>query len=246
MSDLVSKVAVVTGGSRGIGKATVRRLLEEGCRVAFCGTQEKVLEQTAEDLKGGENLFYTVVDVSQEESVKKFAEAVLNRWGQVDILVNNAGIVKDGLLLRMTKDDWQHVLDVNLKGAFLMTRAFVRPMMKKRWGRIVNVTSIVGIRGNTGQANYAASKAGLIGLTKTVAQEFAGRGITCNAVAPGFIETDMTAGLDEKMRQGLLEKIPLGFLGKPEDVSETIAFLVSEKARYITGQVICVDGGMIL
>jgi 3-oxoacyl-[acyl-carrier protein] reductase len=185
-------------------------------------------------------------NVTQAGQVEAFAEKVLEKFGKVDILVNNAGITKDNLLLRMSEQEWDAVLNVNLKGTFLVTKAFVKPMMKARQGRIVNIASIIGVRGNAGQANYAASKAGIIGLTKTTAREFASRNITCNAIAPGFIQTDMTKALGDKAREELLQQIPLGYLGETTDIANTVLFLASEEGRYITGQVICVDGGMVI
>ena len=185
-------------------------------------------------------------DVSKANEVENFASLVLNTFGKADILVNNAGITKDNLLLRMGEQEWDDVISVNLKSAFLMTKLFVKPMMKARAGRIINLTSIVGVRGNAGQANYAASKAGIIGLTKTVAREFASRNITCNAVAPGFIQTDMTKAMGDKAKEELMKEIPLGVLGESKDVAAAVLFLASEEARYITGQVLCVDGGMVI
>lgn len=241
------RVAVVTGGGRGIGRAVAERLASEGARVAICGTREDVLKRAAEEIsKDGAEVFPVKADVSDPAAVEELAEAVLNRFGKADILVNNSGITRDNLLVRMGEEDWDRVLAVNLKGAFLVTKALIRPMMKARWGRIINITSVIGVRGNAGQANYAASKAGLIGFTKTVAREFASRGVTCNAVAPGFIETDMTRDLDAKAREGALSQVPLGFFGEPRDVAAVAAFLASEEARYVTGQVLCVDGGMVM
>jgi len=241
------RVAVVTGGNRGIGKALALAFAREGASVAICGTNEATLAETAAEIEAmGVRGLWRKVDVSRAEETETFAGAVLEAFGQVDVLVNNAGIAKDGLLLRMSEKDWDDVLSVNLKSMFLMTKAFVKPMMKARRGRIVNMSSIIGVRGNAGQANYAASKAGIIGLTKTVAREFSSRNITCNAVAPGFIQTDMTTALGDKAKEELLGQIPLGFLGEPRDVAGLVLFLASEEARYITGQVICVDGGMVI
>jgi 3-oxoacyl-[acyl-carrier protein] reductase len=203
-------------------------------------------EAASEIEKSGVKCLAQKVDVSKEAEVEAFAKAVLEAFGKLDILVNNAGITKDNLLLRMGSQEWDDVIQVNLKSAFLMTKVFVKPMMKARQGRIINMTSIVGVRGNAGQANYAASKAGLIGLTKTTAREFASRNVTCNAVAPGFIQTDMTSALGDKAKEELLKEIPLGYLGETKDIAGVVAFLASEEARYITGQVICVDGGMVI
>jgi 3-oxoacyl-[acyl-carrier protein] reductase len=245
--NLKDKVAVVTGGNRGIGKAIALLLAQKGTSVAICGTNEATLKETTDEIKvfGGQCLALKV-DVSKAGEVEAFSKSVLDQLGKVDILVNNAGITKDNLLIRMSEQEWDDVLDINLKSTFLMTKAFVRPMMKARQGRIINITSIIGVRGNAGQANYAASKAGIIGLTKTTAREFASRNITCNAVAPGFIQTDMTKALGDKAKEELLQQIPLGFLGETADIAGTVLFFASEEARYITGQVICVDGGMVI
>ena len=241
------KVAVVTGGNRGIGKAIALLLAQKGASVAICGTNEATLGETAGEMKTlGVQALALKVDVSKAGEVEAFSKAVLEQFGKIDILVNNAGITRDNLLLRMSEQEWDDVLDTNLKGAFFMTKAFVRPMMKARQGRIINITSIIGVRGNAGQANYAASKAGIIGLTKTTAREFASRNITCNAIAPGFIQTDMTKALGDKAREELLQQIPLGILGETSDIANTVLFFASEGARYITGQVVCVDGGMVI
>jgi 3-oxoacyl-[acyl-carrier protein] reductase len=241
------KVAVVTGGNRGIGRGTALAFAREGASVAICGTNEATLAETAAEIeKAGVKCFRQKTDVSNAGEVEAFAKGVLEAFGRVDALVNNAGITRDGLLVRMGEADWDAVLDVNLKGTFLVTKAFVKSMMKARQGRIVNITSVVGVRGNGGQANYSASKAGIIGLTKTTAREFAARNITCNAVAPGFIRTDMTGELGDKAREELLRQIPLGTLGESADVAGLVLFLASEEARYITGQVVCVDGGMVI
>jgi 3-oxoacyl-[acyl-carrier protein] reductase len=205
------------------------------------------LKETAIEIeKTGVKCTAQKADVSKAEEVEAFSKAVLDSFGKVDILVNNAGITKDNLLIRMSEQEWDDVLDINLKSTFLVTKAFVRSMMKARQGRIINITSVIGIRGNAGQANYAASKAGIIGLTKTTAREFASRNITCNAVAPGFIQTDMTHALGDKAKEELLQQIPLGFLGETADIANTVLFFASNEARYITGQVICVDGGMVI
>ncbi len=244
---LENKIAVVTGGNRGIGKSIALTLAQNGASLAICGTNEVTLKETATEIeKNGVKCLAHKVDVSKVEEVENFSKAVLDTFGKVDVLVNNAGITKDNLLIRMTVQEWDDVLGINLKSAFLVTKAFVRSMMKARQGRIINITSIIGIRGNAGQANYAASKAGIIGLTKTTAREFASRNITCNAIAPGFIQTDMTNALGEKAKEELLKQIPLGFLGETADIAETVLFFASNEARYITGQVICVDGGMVI
>jgi 3-oxoacyl-[acyl-carrier protein] reductase len=244
---LKDKVAVVTGGNRGIGKMIALTLARNGASIAICGTNENTLKETASEIeKLGVKSLALKVDVSRGPEVEIFAKTVLDSFGKVDVLVNNAGITKDNLLIRMGEQEWDDVLNINLKGAFLMTKAFVRSMMKARQGRVINITSIIGVRGNAGQANYAASKAGIIGLTKTTAREFASRNITCNAIAPGFIQTDMTHALGDKAKEELLQQIPLGFLGETSDVANTVLFFASEESRYITGQVICVDGGMVI
>ncbi len=245
--NLKDKVAVVTGGNRGIGKAIALKLAQQGASVAICGTNEATLKETAAEIeKAGVKALTMKVDVSKGSEVEIFSKAVLETFGKVDILVNNAGVTKDNLLLRMSEDEWDGVMAINLKGTFLMTKYFVKAMMKARQGRIINITSVVGIQGNAGQANYAASKAGIIGLTKTTAREFSSRNITCNAVAPGFIQTDMTSALGGKVKEEVLKEIPLGFLGETSDIANTVAFFASDGARYITGQVICVDGGMVI
>jgi 3-oxoacyl-[acyl-carrier protein] reductase len=244
---LKDKVAVVTGGNRGIGKAIALKLAQEGASVAICGTNEATLKETALEIENrGVKSFQMKVDVSKGPEVDLFVKAVLETFEKVDVLVNNAGITKDNLLLRMSEQEWDDVLNVNLKSAFLMTKYFVKSMMKDRQGKIINITSIVGVRGNAGQANYAASKAGIIGLTKTTAREFSSRNITCNAIAPGFIQTDMTHALGEQAREALLKEIPLGFLGETSDIANVVAFFASDDSRYITGQVVCVDGGMVI
>jgi 3-oxoacyl-[acyl-carrier protein] reductase len=241
------KVVVVTGGNRGIGKEIALTFARHGASVAICGTNEETIKTTASEIEAlGVKSLGLKTDVSKGNEVENFTSLVLNTFGKIDVLINNAGITKDNLLLRMGEQEWDDVLSVNLKSAFLMTKLFVKPMMKARVGRIINLTSIVGIRGNAGQANYAASKAGIIGLTKTVAREFASRNITCNAVAPGFIQTDMTNTLGDKAKEELMKEIPLGFLGESKDVAAAVLFLASEEARYITGQVLCVDGGMVI
>jgi 3-oxoacyl-[acyl-carrier protein] reductase len=241
------RVAVVSGGAKGIGRAVSARLAAEGAKVVVSGRDGAALEAFVAELAGqGREALAVPGDVAEPADVEALAAKTLEAFGRADILINNAGVTKDGLLLRMSEADWDAVLDTNLKGAFLCMREFARPMMKQRWGRIVNMSSVIGLIGNAGQANYAASKAGLLGLTKAVAKELASRHITVNAVAPGFIETAMTGSLSEKMRDALLAQIPLGRLGSPDDVAHTVAFLCSEEAGYITGQVLAVDGGMVM
>lgn len=241
------RVAVVTGGARGIGRAMTRALAAAGAKVVVSGRNQEALEEAcAEVVAGGGEAIAVQADVAQESEADRLAEKTLEAFGKAEILINNAGVTRDGLLLRMSDKDWDEVLDTNLKGAFHCTRAFARPMVKQRWGRVVNITSVIGLMGNAGQANYAASKAGLIGLTKAVAKELASRHITVNAVAPGFIETAMTEALGDKARDALMTRIPLGRLGKPEDVAHAVLFLCSEEAGYITGQVLTVDGGMVM
>jgi len=244
---LKDKVAIVTGGNRGIGKGIALKLAQEGAMVAICGTNEATLKEAVLEIeKLGVKSFQMKVDVSKGPEVESFVKVVLEMFGKIDILVNNAGITKDNLLLRMSEQEWDDVLNTNLKSAFLMTKYTVKQMMKARQGKIINITSIVGVRGNAGQANYAASKAGMIGLTKTTAREFSSRNITCNAIAPGFIQTDMTHSLDEKTKEMMLKEIPLGFLGETSDIANVVAFFASDDSRYITGQVVCVDGGMVI
>ncbi len=241
------RVAVVTGGAKGIGRAVTRKFAAEGAKVVVSGRDEAALnEACAEVAAGGGDAVAVPADVSRESDADALCARTLETYGKADILINNAGVTRDGLLLRMSDEEWNQVLDTNLKGAFHCIRAFARPMIKQRWGRIVNVSSVIGLIGNAGQANYAASKAGLIGLTKAVAKELASRHITVNAVAPGFIETAMTEGLGEKVRSGLMAQIPMGRLGKAEDVAHAVAFLCSEDAAYVTGQVLKIDGGMVM
>ncbi len=242
--DLSGRVAIVTGSGRGIGQAIALKLAEVGATVVVNDIGE-IAQGVAEEIKAmnGQSLA-VLADVSSTSDVAKLVETTTATYGKVDILVNNAGITRDQLLVRMSDEDWDRVLNINLKSVFLCTKAVLRYMMKQRWGRIISIASIVGVVGNPGQANYASAKAGIIGFTRTVAKEVASRGITANAIAPGFIDTDMTQRLEESQRQELMRHIPLGYLGTPRDVAETAAFLASEEARYITGQVLNVDGGM--
>jgi 3-oxoacyl-[acyl-carrier protein] reductase len=242
--DLSGRTALVTGSTRGIGHAIATTLAEAGARVAVVGRDQARAAAVAAELGGDARGF--ACDVSDSASVIALVEAVEQEFGAVDILVNNAGLTRDNLMLRIKDEDWDAVLDANLRGAFVAIRAASRGMMKRRWGRIINIASVVGLIGNKGQANYAASKAGLIGLTKSVAKELASRNILANAVAPGFIETDMTAAMTAEARAGLAQQIPLERLGTPADVAGTVAFLASEHAAYITGQVFVVDGGMVM
>ncbi len=245
MSELSGQVALVTGGSRGIGLAVSAELARAGCTVAVIGRNEETAEAAAGGLEGDGHRAYGC-DVSDSENVATVVDQVTEDLGPVDVLVNNAGITRDNLFIRMKEDEWDDVLAVNLKGAFNMTKALARGMMKRRSGVILNVTSVVGITGNAGQANYAASKAGLIGFTKSIAKELASRGVRCNAIAPGFIITDMTAELPEATVEELHAMIPLGHWGEPSDVAGLARFLAGPGARYITGQVISVDGGMAM
>ncbi|MCU6746274.1 3-oxoacyl-[acyl-carrier-protein] reductase [Faecalicatena acetigenes] len=245
---LKDKIAVVTGASRGIGKAIAKKLAGEGAFVVlnYQGAREKAEEVKREiEAAGGKAATYQC-DVSDFSSCERFLGTVVKEYGRIDILVNNAGITRDGLLLKMSEEDYDAVLDTNLKGTFHCIRFAARYMLKQRSGRIINMASVSGILGNAGQANYAASKAGVIGLTKAAARELASRGITVNAVAPGFICTEMTAVLSDKVKEAACTQIPLGKFGKPEDVAQAVAFLASDEARYITGQVLHVDGGMAM
>jgi 3-oxoacyl-[acyl-carrier protein] reductase len=241
--DLSGKVAIITGSARGIGKEIALRLAEAGATVVVSDVADA--EPAAEEIrKMGHQSLAVAADVTSAPDVAGMVEKATGEYGRVDILVNNAGIARDQLLMRMSDEDWETVLNVNLKSVFLCTRAVLRQMVKQRWGRIVSISSIVGIVGNPGQANYSSSKAGIIGFTKTIAREVGSRGITVNAIAPGFIVSKMTEQLSEEQKSEMLKRIPLGFLGTPRDVAEAVAFLSSEEARYITGQVLGVDGGL--
>jgi len=247
MSLFENQVAVITGAGRGIGRAIALKLAKEGADVVVVSRTAANSEAVAAEVRAlGRQAWAFAVDVADSAAVAKAGEEILSQAKRVDILVNNAGVTRDGLLMRMSDEDWDTVINTNLKGAFSFTKAFARSMLKQRSGRIINVTSVIGLIGNAGQANYAASKAGLIGFTKSVAREVASRGITVNALAPGFIETDMTAVLSDALKAEILKKVPFNCLGKAEDIAEAACFLASPGARYITGQVLAVDGGMVM
>jgi 3-oxoacyl-[acyl-carrier protein] reductase len=244
---LEGKVALVTGAAQGIGRSIAESLAKEGADLVVADLDAALAEEAAKALgQYGHRVMSVKVNVADWDDVKAMADRVLKDWGHVDILVNNAGITRDGLLLRMKEEDWNLVLQVNLNGTFHCTKAFLQAMTKQRFGRIVNIASIVGVMGNVGQANYAASKAAVIGFTKTVAREYATRNVTVNAVAPGFIDTAMTKGLSDEVKEMLLKQIPLGRLGQPSDIAEAVKFLVSDAASYITGHVLHVNGGMLM
>ena len=245
---LENQIAVVTGAGRGIGHAIAARLASEGARIACVSRTEENAKRTADELNGAraDSAKAYAVDVADHAAVEKAGASILEDFGKVDILVNNAGVTRDGLAMRMPVQDWDVVLNTNLRGAFSFTQSLIRTMIKQRSGRIINVTSVIGLVGNAGQANYAASKAGLIGFTKSLARELASRNITVNAIAPGFITTDMTGVLSEEVQKSIIGRIPLSRVGDPQDIANAVAFLASAEASYITGQVICVDGGMVM
>ncbi len=240
--DFSDKVAVVTGSARGIGLAIAERFVAAGAKVVICDIDEAAVADTAAKL--GDCALGVKADVTRAEEVAALIDKTVEQFGRLDVLVNNAGITRDTLMMRMKEQDWDMVLDINLKGSFLVTKAASRIMMKQRSGRIVNISSVVGLTGNAGQANYSASKAGLIGLTKSSAKELATRGVTCNAVAPGFIETEMTRAMPEAAREEFLKKVLINRAGTPDDIASAVLFLASDQASYITGQVLTVDGGL--
>lgn len=247
MSQLTNQIAVVTGAGRGIGRAIALKFANEGADVVVVSRTQENSEKVAAEIRAlGRKAWAQAVDVADAAAVNAAAEKILADCSKVDVLVNNAGVTRDGLLMRMPDADWDSVLNTNLKGAFLVTKAFSRAMLKARTGRIINISSVIGLIGNAGQTNYAASKAGLIGFTQSCAREFASRGVTVNAIAPGFIETDMTAELTEALRGEILKKIPLGTLGQGDDIAAAALYLAAASGRYVTGQVLTVDGGMVM
>ena len=247
MTSLQGRIALVSGSSQGIGRACALELARAGATVVLAARNESKLAEAVAEIEsaGGKSAAFAL-DVASEDSIKSAAKAIIERFGKVEILVNNAGITRDGLMMAMKRPDWDDVLGTNLTGAFLLTQALLRPMLKNRWGRIINISSVVGRTGQGGQVNYAASKAGLIGLTRSLAREVASRGITVNAVAPGYIETPMTAVLDEKQRSAMMATIPLGRAGTDLEIAQSVSFLASDAAGYITGHVLDVNGGMFM
>ncbi len=247
MSLLNEKVAVVTGAGRGIGRAVAIAYAKMGANVVCVSRTEENSSKVAAEIEAlGQKAWAFAVDVSDTSAVASSAKSILEATGKIDILVNNAGITRDNLLMRMSEEEWDTVLNTNLKGAFNFTKAFTRTFMKQRNGRIINIASVIGLIGNAGQSNYAASKAALIGFTKSVAKELAPRGVTANAIAPGFIETDMTAVLDEKVRDAIIDRVPMARFGSPEDIANAAIFLAMESTNYMTGQILTVDGGMVM
>jgi len=247
MMNFQSQVAVITGGTRGIGKSIAEHFAKNGADIIVCGRNPQAATEATESLSSfGVKAVGLRLDVSNSQEVKETFEKIISEFKKIDILVNNAGITKDGLLMRMSEDAWDAVLDINLKGCFLCTKAVIPEMARQRYGRIINITSVAGFMGNPGQANYSASKAGIVGFTKTVAREYASRGITVNAVAPGFIETAMTDVLNEKIKEEIKKLIPIGRFGKVEDIANAVLFLASPESGYITGQTIHVNGGMYM
>jgi len=247
MKKIDGKIALITGGAQGIGRSIAERFVSAGSNIALCDINLELAKETAKKLmQNGSNVRAYKMNVADNSSVEETVKEVSDDFGKIDILINNAGITRDNLMIRMKNEEWDSVIAINLTGTFNVSRAVVRVMMKARYGHIVNISSVVGIVGNAGQANYSASKAGVIGLTKTMAKEFASRGITVNAIAPGFIKTEMTDRLSEEAKNVFMSTIPLKRAGMPNDVASIAAFLVSDDASYITGQVICVDGGMVM
>ncbi|MBS0620938.1 MAG: 3-oxoacyl-ACP reductase FabG [Verrucomicrobia bacterium] len=251
MQLLKAKKALVTGGTAGIGREIALCFARQGADVALFGTHPERAAQVAADLEQArvspeQRFTYFLVNISDKKSVEEAIQKLLGEWGQIDILVNNAGITRDGLLMRMSEEDWDLVLDTNLKSIYNTCQTLVRPMIKAKSGKIINISSVVGLTGNAGQANYAASKSGMIGFTKALAQELATRGITVNCIAPGFIQTRMTDALNDAQREGLLKKIPMGRMGEPQDIANAALFLASSLSDYVTGQVLTVDGGMVM
>ncbi len=247
-TDLTGKIAVVTGAGRGIGLAIAKNFVAQGASVAVLSRTDTNSQKAAEELNAlrADSAKAYAIDVSDGAAFAALGKQIIADFGKVDILVNNAGVTRDGLALRMSEEDWSTVIDTNLSGAFHAVKAFQRSILKQQGARIINISSVIGLIGNAGQANYAASKAGLIGLTKSLAREFAGRGVTVNAIAPGFIQTDMTGELSEELQDGIRAKIPLGSFGTVDDIADAVSFLASPSSRYITGQVLAVDGGMVM
>ena len=244
---LSGRVALITGAAQGIGKAIALLFAQNGADIIVADIHLEKAQETAKEIQAiGQRAMAIKVDVANLNDVEQMVQSILERFGQIDILINNAGIARDKLILRMTEEDWDAVLNVNLKGTFICTKVAIKPMAKRRYGKIVNIASVVGLMGNVGQANYAASKAGVIGFTKTIAREFAQRGINVNAIAPGYIETPMTDAIPEKVKEEMKRRIPMERLGRPEDVAEGALFLVSEASSYITGQVLNVNGGIYM
>src|SRR6266480_5300111 len=247
MSQLANQIAVVTGAGRGIGRAIALKFAAEGADIVCISRTKENSARVADEVRVlGRKAWAQAVDVADAKAVADCGERILGETGRVDILVNNAGVTRDGLLMRMSEQDWDTVLDTNLKGAFLFTKAFARSFIKQRSGRVINVASVIGLMGNAGQCNYAASKSALFGFTKSIARELASRHVTANVLAPGFIETDMTSAISEELRAGILKQVPMGSFGRPEDIANAALFLASPGARYITGQILTVDGGMVM
>lgn len=251
MQLLKAKKALITGGTAGIGKEIAIAFAKQGADVAICGTNAERAAQVLQELEQAkilpEQRFESfIVNVSEKQSVESAIQQLIGKWGQIDVLVNNAGITRDGLLMRMSEEDWDQVMDVNLKSVYNTCQALVRPMIKAKGGKIINISSVVGLTGNAGQANYAASKSGMIGFTKALAQELATRNICVNCIAPGFIQTSMTDALNDGQKEGILKKIPMGRMGEPQDIANAAVFLASNLSDYVTGQVLTVDGGMVM